>query len=445
MHEESVNNEGKIQNIANFFKIVNSAASTLSHDRIPQFAAYLDMLIEAGDNPAVTEADLDVNAINVLTVHKAKGLEFPVVIMVDLVESRFPTRKRRESIILPDQLLRQKERWLPQGDPHLQEERRLFFVGMTRAKEELYLCSARDYGGKRLKKVSRFILEVLNIVRQDISAPKVSALEVIQRSAPVADSEESIYKKIQEDEVVTLSHLQIDDYDTCPLKYKYVHILRVPIMQHHAVIYGKCIHEAVQYYYKRKMNKEKISIEDIILYFEKVWSSEGFMSREHERQMLAEGKDVLKKFYIQAEKEKNLPAFIEEEFKFMLQNNRIIGRWDRVDVTDKGVKIIDFKSSDVKDKEEADKRAKRSLQLGIYALGYKSKFGKIPDLVQLYFLGSGIVGNSRVDSRRIKKVKDKIGEVADGVRKRNFEAKPNIFSCSFCAFQYICPNTLQKI
>jgi len=445
MHEESVENEEKIQNIAKFFNIISSASSTLEHDRVLQFVDYLNMLIEAGDNPAVTEAELDVNAVNVLTVHKAKGLEFPVVVMVDLVRDRFPTRNRKDIIMLPDELLRQKEKWLPQGDPHIQEERRLFFVGMTRAKDELYLCSARDYGGKSLRKVSRFVQEALDVVKQDMSTSKASALEVIERSAPISASVESIYKQIPDSEVITISHLQIDDYDTCPLKYKYVHILRVPLLQHHSVIYGKCIHEAVQKYYRRKMNNESITVDDFISYFKKAWSSEGFLNREHEKQMLLEGRNVLKRFYKNAQKEKSLPSYIEEEFKFMLENNKVIGRWDRVDVDGDEVKIIDFKSSSVKKKEDADKKAKKSLQLGIYALAYKERFGKLPDYVQLYFLGSDVVGSCTIEEKRIEKVRQKIITSAEGIRKRDYQAKPNTFSCGFCAFQYICPYTLQKI
>jgi len=95
----------------------------------------------------------------VMTIHKAKGLEFPVVFIVSLVEDRFPSRNRPDKIDLPDALIKDV---LPSGDFHLQEERRLFYVAMTRAKDELYLTSALDYGGKRVKKPSRFVIEALD-------------------------------------------------------------------------------------------------------------------------------------------------------------------------------------------------------------------------------------------------------------------------------------------
>ena len=75
----------------------------------------------------------DGDAVHVLTYHKAKGLEFPIVIMVGLVDDRFPTRARAATCC------RSPPSWcaeaLPDGDHHLAEERRLFYVGMTRARE----------------------------------------------------------------------------------------------------------------------------------------------------------------------------------------------------------------------------------------------------------------------------------------------------------------------
>jgi len=81
--------------------------------------------------------------VNVLTVHKAKGLEFEAVFMVSLVADRFPGRERREKIPFPEELLKES---LPPEDSYLEEERRLFYVAMTRAKKFLYLTWARDFG-----------------------------------------------------------------------------------------------------------------------------------------------------------------------------------------------------------------------------------------------------------------------------------------------------------
>ena len=66
---------------------------------------HLRTLIEAGDDPPTAELDSDADAVAVLTVHKAKGLEFPTVFMVGLVDGRFPAGGRRDPLAIPTALL----------------------------------------------------------------------------------------------------------------------------------------------------------------------------------------------------------------------------------------------------------------------------------------------------------------------------------------------------
>src|SRR5437762_2865362 len=124
----------RVQNVARFFEIVRRQSALLRDDRLPFLVEQLDTLIDAGDDPSTAEADLDAgDAVHVLTYHRAKGLEFPVVFMVGLVEDRFPSRDRRDALSLPASVVHDAP---ANGDHHLAEERRLFYVGMTRAAEE---------------------------------------------------------------------------------------------------------------------------------------------------------------------------------------------------------------------------------------------------------------------------------------------------------------------
>jgi len=437
----SLVNERKVRNIARFFDLVQNSSQVLKDNKLVQFIKYLDLLIQAGDNPAVAEAEIDSDAVNVLTVHKAKGLEFPVVIIVGLVNGRFPSSFRREPIPLPDELIRDI---LPSGDFHRQEERRLFYVGMTRAQKELYFTSAKDYGGKRLRKVSPFVLEALNLSPRNIFPAKLSPLEIIKRNAPRKTEEKKPYRKISKEEMLTLSHLQIDDYLTCPLKYKYIHVLRVPIMQHHAVIYGKALHDAVRQYYRHKLKGKLLSLEQLIAVFENSWINEGFISREHEERRLEEGRETLTRFYERAKEEDILPTFVEKDFSFILGKDKIIGRWDRVDIMDGKVSIIDYKSSPVRDKKKADRKTKESLQLAIYALAYKKIFGKIPEKVKLYFLDTGVVGEASLDEHDLDLTVEKIKQASLGIREGVFDPQPGYFSCRFCPYQGICPHEGSK-
>ncbi len=427
----------KIQNIAKFFDIIKNFGFISLLDRVPQFVKHIGMLMAAGDDPQTAEADTDADAVNVLTVHKAKGLEFPVVFMVGLVSDRFPSRRRKEPIELPEPLVKDI---IPEGDFHLQEERRLFYVGLTRAKEELYLTSARDYGGLRPRKASQFVLEALDLSKMAKKPYSTSPLEALKRFDPPTGHTISGLRPLSPGEVLNLSYLKIDDYLTCPLKYKYVHILKVPILPHHAVVYGNSLHKSVQHYFRRKMEGNSVTLGELIEVFERVWVSEGFLTREHEEQRLKVGRSVMEQFYRREEAQGVMPTYIEKEFSFFLDNNRIAGRWDRLDERDNEAVIIDYKSSEIRQQKDANERARGSLQLSIYALAYYERFGKVPEKVELHFLDSGFVGSDRKQMEDLEETKAKIRKVAEGIRRRDFSAKPEYLACRYCAYTLACPS-----
>ncbi len=501
---QSVAAEEALQNVARFFDIVGAQSDLLPDDRVIFVARHLQTLIDAGDDPATAEIDSEADAVSVLTVHKAKGLEFPVVFMVGLVDGRFPARTRREPLALPAELV---DEVLPEGDGHLQEERRLFYVGMTRARDELVLTHAADYGGRRARRMSPFVLEALDLpvtVEPALAAITAARLAVgseaaqanvtaavtergtartapgrspLERltgfhpsSAPVEPGREPVEGPL------SLSFYQVDDYLTCPLKYKYVHVLRVPIAPHHSIVYGSALHQAVQEFHRRQARGYVMTEDELIAAFERAWSNEGFLTREHEEARLEAGRTALRRFREeQLQPGAVIPAYVERDFSFTLDGDRIRGRMDRLDIerlpadspatveqpargTESGeidhadaisptlpglhperVTITDYKSSDVRDPVRARERARDSLQLQIYAMAYQAETGRLPDALQLWFLESGLVGRVEVDGKRLEKARESIRRAAAGIRARQFGASPDYISCGYCAFRDICP------
>ncbi|HEU5297959.1 MAG TPA: ATP-dependent DNA helicase [bacterium] len=437
----AVDDEVRVANLAKFFDLVARYGEIAAYDRVPEFVAHLDDLIQAGDDPAVAEADFDQDAVNMMTVHKAKGLEFPVVFLVSCVTDRFPTRNRGETIPLPDPLVKDI---LPGGDFHLQEERRLFYVGMTRAKRALYMTSSRDYGGVRPRRPSRFVLEALDLPQVDVAAYKASPVEAIHRHAPPVEGQQRLAGVIPPDQGLLVSFRQVDDYDTCPLKYKYTHILRVPLLRDHRIVYGSAIHEAIREYHRRRARRQLVTIDDLIRHFERAWINEGFISREHEDQRLDEGREVLRQFYAFQESSGHVPTFVEAPFSFQVGATRVKGRWDRVDMRGDQVVLIDFKTSDVRTQKDADRRARDSLQLAIYALAYREAYGVMPQRLELHFLGPQrvLVGTAEPDAELLRDTAGVIERVAAGIRGQQFIATPDFFrACRYCAFASICPYT----
>jgi DNA helicase-2/ATP-dependent DNA helicase PcrA len=439
----SARDEAEVQNISKFFRRVQDASRALRYDNVREFVKHLDALIEAGEDPAVAEADVETPAVHVLTVHKAKGLEFPVVFLVHLVQDKFPLRRRREQLEVPPELVKDV---LPTGDFHMQEERRLFYVGMTRARRELYLTSARDYGGARPRKVSQFVLEALDLARDAARPFRAHAVQEIERYAPVAEHDDGTDPAAAPaDEELVLSHKQVDDYETCPLKYRYVHVLRVPILRHHTVVYGSTVHRVVEAYLRRRVAGNYTSLEDLLGMYEREWENQGFLTWEHQEARKAAGREALTRFWHQEETEGLKPTHVEKEFGFTLGTDRVRGRFDRVDEDLFGATIIDYKTSEVTRQKDADRRAAESLQLKIYALAWRAMTGgTLPQRVELRFIESQVVGRHTPTGEDVAAAADAVSAAAAGIRARRFDATPSYSACRYCAYGQICPYTATR-
>lgn len=431
-----------LENIAAFFeRVVRRFEEVAQHDRVPWFVRHVDELRELGWNPMVGEAEPGTDAVQVVTFHQAKGMEFTAVFLTGLVEDFFPGRIVRPAFPLPRELRGED---VPEEVAHVEEQRRLFYVGMTRAKRHLYLLSADDYRApgeeprKRAAKVSRFVLDALGEEGLSPRVAEATALFRIRReaAAPAPVPLGSGSGPLQ------LSFRQVDDWLTCPLKYRYVHVLRVPIRLHPTVILGNAVHQAIRAYHLAKVQGRTLPLAELHRIFRHAWRSEGFLSAAHEEEMIRHGEEALAAFYAFEEASGQRPTFVEKFFAFGAGEAKVIGYWDRVDQVEDGAVIIDYKTSEVGE-EAADRRAAESLQLAIYALGYERAFGKRPREIQLRFLTPEVVvGKAAPTDRALNRALEAIHEAAAGIRAGDFSAKPSFSSCSYCAYRTICPSAL---
>ncbi|MBK5257686.1 MAG: ATP-dependent helicase, partial [Vicinamibacteria bacterium] len=421
----SAKDERKVANIARFFEIVRGFSVVAEHDNIPAFVARFDLLRDAGEDPAAIEIQ-EGDAVNILTVHKAKGLEFSKVFVASCVDQKFPLRRRSDPLPLPGALLKSD---ISPGDAHLMEERRLFYVSMTRAKDDLILTSAEDYGSGATRKVSRFVVEALDLPSPKARLARSTPLETIAAAAAVPDSEAVTGSDPAEPESLSramapplrLSFRQVDDYLTCPLKYRFVHRNRIPLLTHHRVVYGSAIHLAVQEMFKARKAGIPFAKDDLLAAFKRAWVSEGFLSREHEELRVKEGERTLTRFFEWETANPLRPTGVEEEFSFAIGRTRVMGRYDLVVATDDGVTILDFKTGDVSTQAKAQHRAEESLQLAIYALAHFRTTGALPTRVELRFLESDLIGGFAPSSALVLATERKVAEVADRISRGLYE------------------------
>ncbi len=433
LNEDEIVAQTKIANIAKLFERIHEFDKTSQNKSIVSFLDNLELILSVGDEIQSFDYDSDLDAVNVMTVHSAKGLEFDTVFLVNLVSDRFPTRRRRDKIEIPSKFIHEL---LPEGDFHIQEERRLFYVGATRAKHNLYLTAGEDYGGKRKKKISQFVLELMDNPNLIKEKSKLSPMQKIERFCP---SKPPRRLKKTSRNLIKLTQAQIDDYYTCPKKYYYSNIIKIPLPVNWHFMYGTAIHNAVGRYFIAKMKGSSISLRDLIEDFENSYSNEGFITREQEEIRRRKGIETLKRFFFEAEESNFIPDKVEEEFSFKIGNVVVKGRYDLVKKSGDNIEIFDYKTSEVDNLETAKRRIGQSTQMMIYALSlYKTK--NIIPKTTLVFIESDISASKEFDKESLKKTEEMIIDVGNGIRSENFCAKPDKRNCSFCPFNNICPD-----
>jgi len=430
IENESLESNLKLKNINLFFDYIKSFESKSDRDTddVSSFIDYLNLALDAGENPAQSQIE-DIDTVNLMTVHSSKGLEFPVVFMVSLTGDRFPTRVRSDLIDIPDEFIKET---LPKGNFHIQEERRLFYVGLTRAEDRCYLTYAKNYGGVREKKPSGYIAET-GIRFNTTLLDNTDQLSLFFKKAKDISAPKPRFIKDGRLEVPFLSYSQIDFYSTCPLKYKYKYILSIPTPSHYALTFGSTVHKTLNEFEQKSIEKE-LSLEDMSALYKKNFDSAGYESKFHRDKMYKEGKKQLEIYFSKRKDIFTKPKLLEKSFRVVIEGIPFVGKIDRVDSLGSGFEIIDYKTGSPKDQKMVDKDD----QLTYYAIGAIEQLKITPKKLSLYFVRNGEKVSTTRGPEDFKKAKEKVVETAKNIKEGRFTATPGIL-CNYCEFKPICP------
>jgi DNA helicase-2/ATP-dependent DNA helicase PcrA len=429
-----------LRRVGTFFEWIRDQAQLLADPRLPVIVPHLRALLESADDPAADDG-AEADAVSVMTVHKAKGLEFRVVFLCGMSEGRFPVRGRRDRLALPEPLSRrpgiEEVAWA--------EERRLCYVAMTRARDELVLTSAGASGsGGRRRRPSPFVGEALD--REPLATPRTSdsidPLAVLGALGREPEPPVAVARSTPTRTPLSLSYTQIDDYVSCPLRYRLRHRIGVPTPPHHARTLGTALHQAAAAYHQSRLRGRALDEAGVLEVFGIHWQSEGFLSRHHEEARFAAGQRALQRFVATSLEDGRHVTHVERSFAVRIGADSVRGRYDRVDSSVDGPVIVDYKSSDVRDPRRASERARDSLQLQLYALAWQAETGELPAALELHFVDSGLVGRVVPDDRRLDRARKTLSQAADGIRGAQFEARPTPMACGFCPYRDICPSSV---
>jgi DNA helicase-2/ATP-dependent DNA helicase PcrA len=438
--------------------------------RLAEFITYFQYFQDAGGKVEAPSPRDSANAVQMMTVHSAKGLEFPVVFILSVAPRRFPHGEQKPVIDLPEALRKGPE---PPPDIHLQEERRLFFVAMTRAKDRLMISSVSKQG----KKPSVFIDDLLShpaVAARDIEriqVPQIAAEDVnLLRGRPAppeprarakaqtslfgnADAVPSaVYPNLGElagplleipaDGKPRLSATAIETFETCPLKYKLGHVLHVPAGPQPTLTFGNIMHQSVRHYFQLRKNGRG-KYEDMEEFYLKAWRAAGFEDAYQEQTYRKAGLEQLREFVLRHESI-DVPADrvrAEEHFLLDMGECLLEGRIDQINpvvargrAEDSAVELIDYKTGRPKSQKDADK----SLQLSIYALAARDGLNLRPVKLTFYNLTSNQPVSTTRTTSDLKQAAETIREVAGEIRGSNFAPTPG-FACKWCDYVPICP------
>jgi len=421
--------------------------------------AFLDefsLELEAGEegNLPLNEND-DPETVKIMTVHSAKGLEFKYVFVISLIDRHFPTSEKKEAIKIPDILL---DEILPAGDYHLEEERRLFYVAITRAKEGLWLSWSPDAGGKRKRRASRFLVESGLVEDLDIKNADEAPIKSLKEKMFFADKK-PVFKKSGEiisTPPIKFSYSQFEAYERCPYQYRFDNILKVPKRGKYQMSFGRTMHSALQKILETVMHAgdkkqdslfstavkinsvEKITLEECLKIYEDCWIDEWYESEGEKNKYFKKGKEAIRNFYEANKNDWPNTLFLEKGFSLRMKVDgegvNIAGKIDRIDeMPDKKIRIVDYKTGRPKTKLEFADKA----QLLIYQQAVSELFKQEIGALTFKYLDDNSEQEFLGNEKDFTKLEDKISETIRSIRKNEFPPKPGEM-CKYCDFSGIC-------
>lgn len=413
---------------------------------------YLSYFREAG-GVIPLQAKENENAVRLMTVHGAKGLEFRHVFILRVLSPSFPCSFKESMVAFPREL-RDPGSVSGADDKtlHEQEERRLFYVAMTRARDSLRIY-AREGTGKIDKTPPGYLRELIKNKRilpwfQAIPAGGAQAtLDLAAAASPLYAPESQTSRWFQEIPVLPglqkrLSASAIETYKRCGLQFKLERDWRISGKPAAAMQYGAAVHRILKTYFDSVRLGRRKSVEELLELFRVDLTGakiqEPYQHELYEKLGLVQLQDFL-------EKARAIPStqvlHTEESFEIKVGETIVVGRIDRIDrLPDGGVAIIDYKTGKARDQESADE----SLQLSLYAVAATEKWGYKVGALVFHNLEENVPVMTMRSDAQLLSARACVEDAANGIADGLFEPRPGMH-CNFCAFRMLCPEKEKRI
>ena len=335
--------------------------------RLREFVEYLDYFEQAGGSINLEQESGD--AVQLMTVHAAKGLEFDHVYVLRLVQRGFPAGEKPRVLEFPAALMKEEQ---PAGSFHIQEERRLFYVAVTRARHRLTLSTVVNKRSKPSPFLDDILMEA-QIKRRDIEqlvpAPVKEAATPVETEPALFDLPERrtrIGSRIGEwaasyrppvPEPLQISPSAIGTLESCPQKYLFSQAWKLRGGPAAAMSFGSVMHNTIKYFIGELKEGRRLPFEEVARKFELEWTSAGFEDDYQEQEYKKDGLAQLRAFHAATLAAPPDVIAQEKTFELPMENNVILaGRMDQVNrLGPDEVEIVDYKTGKPRSEDKAKK------------------------------------------------------------------------------------------
>lgn len=411
---------------------------TTESGTLHEFLDYLELFLQAGGK--ITLEATPEDGVWLMTVHRAKGLEFRHVYVLRAESASFPTHFKAALFEFPEGLVDSAVELKEGKEQHREEERRMFYVAMTRARDTLMLCG-RDHPAKSGTPYRSAFVEEL--CKSDAKHAFRLGSETRIALAARAEDEGSGWTALPPRDAwrnEPLSASAIDTYTDCPLQLKLKREWRLPVPVSPQVEFGNAVHRVLLHHYKALQQGREVPVEtSVAMLVEELQDS---VMPERQRKLYQEHGAERLRAMLSSPQAQPLGEIVEVERPFEVQVCGIAlkGRTDRVDMLEsKRVAVVDYKTGSPWDQKKADD----SLQLSVYAAALTMR-GYVVDRIVVHNLEDNTVVVTRPDEKRMTRAESVILAASSGIAAGRFEPSPG-YHCRWCDYRKLCPATEQRL
>ena len=384
------------------------------------------------------------DAVQLMTVHAAKGLEFPCVFVIRVARGSFPVSHKEALVEFPAQLRSGGFSDADAKTRHGQEERRLFYVAMTRAMDKLYLCGKAGSQNKQAAPPTPYMRELVSAAATALRgaidwralSPETHVARLHAAAEPIPMVSQWTRIPPRDDvRLLELSASAVQSYQHCPLAYKLRYDWRLPEDASAAPQFGNAMHLALKAYFDGVRAGRPPDEQTVIACFFDEFAKASIAEPLQRELYEGMGREQLAAF-LRSELARPTGKVLHTEKRFTVEiaGLRVRGRLDRIDaLADGTVAVIDYKTGRAKTQDEADE----SLQLSIYAMAAQS-LGHTASTLAFINLENGTAVECHRSPEQLREAEREIATIAAQIAAGEFEPKPNSF-CSRCSYHSICP------